>query len=113
MCDESRMHGVNGGKSWRLYQRFTYPYLLVYSALEYTIRKRLKETDTFAYDQLKKPTQNPTARWIFETFYEIQYVTIPQLSQRILANMREENIRILNVLGERYWDFYNRDKINS
>ena len=87
--------------------------LLVYSALEYTIRKRLKETDTFAYDQLKKPTQNPTARWIFETFYEIQYVTIPQLSQRILANMREENIRILNVLGERYWDFYNRDKINS
>ena len=26
MCGESRMHGVNGGKSWRSYQRFTYPY---------------------------------------------------------------------------------------
>ena len=86
--------------------------LLVYSALEYTIRKRLKETDTFAYDQLKKPTQNPTARWIFETFYEIQYVTIPQLSQIVLANLKEENSRILNILGERYWGYYNRLEIN-
>lgn len=87
--------------------------LLVYSSLEYTIRKRLKETDTFTHNQLKKPTQTPTARWIFETFYELQYVIIPQLSQRILANLKEENTRILDVLGERYWGFYNRDKINS
>ena len=26
MCGESRTHGVNGGKIWRLYQRITYPY---------------------------------------------------------------------------------------
>jgi len=87
--------------------------LLVYCALEYTIRKRLKESNVFTHDQLKKPTQNPTARWIFETFYEIQYVIIPQLEQRVLANLKKENRLILNVLGERYWSFYNRGKINS
>ena len=86
--------------------------LLVYSALEHTIKKRLQETDTFTHDQLKKPTQKPTARWIFETFYEIQYVIIPQLSQTTLANLKEENRRILTILGERYWNFYNRIEIN-
>ncbi len=86
--------------------------LLVYSALEHTIRKRLKETNTFVHDQLKKPTQTPTARWIFEIFYEIQYVIIPQLSQIVLANLKEENSRILNILGERYWGYYNRLEIN-
>lgn len=80
--------------------------LLVYSALEHTLRKRLKQTDTYALDQLGKPTQNPTARWIFETFYEIQYVIIPQLSQTILANLKEENKTILDTLGSRYWSFY-------
>ena len=29
MCGESRTHGVNGGKIWRLYQRVTYPYTTV------------------------------------------------------------------------------------
>jgi len=87
--------------------------LLVYCALEHTIRKRLKESDTFIEDQLKKPTQNPTARWVFETFYEIQYVIIPQLSKIVLANLKRENRLVLNALGESYWSFYNRDKINS
>ena len=34
MCGESRTHGVNGGKIWRLYQRVTYPYYFEAAGIE-------------------------------------------------------------------------------
>ena len=41
--------------------------LLVYAALEYRIRKTLKDHDATFPDQKGKPIQNPTARWVFHS----------------------------------------------
>jgi transposase len=80
--------------------------LMVYASLEYIIRKELKEQEQTFPNQLGKLVQNPTARWIFECFMEIQMVIITQLDQTIIANIKDRNIRLLNLLGERYWHFY-------
>lgn len=80
--------------------------LMVYAGLEYTIRKELKAQDKSFPNQLGKPVQYPTTRWIFECFMEIQMVMISQLNQNVIANLKERNIMLLDLLGERYWRFY-------
>lgn len=42
--------------------------LLIYSVVEWLIRKRLKEQNEFVQNQVNKPTQNPTLKWIFMDF---------------------------------------------
>lgn len=80
--------------------------LMVYAALEYKIRKELKEQNKTFPNQLGKPVQNPTARWIFENFHEIQIVIIDALKQHIIANLLERNYFILDLLGTNYWRYY-------
>ena len=55
--------------------------LLVYSALEYKIRNELKKQNKTFSNQLKKPVQNPTTRWIFENFHKIQIVILKNLKR--------------------------------
>jgi transposase len=45
--------------------------LMVYAALEHTIRKQLKAQDEYFLDTKKKPTQTPTARWVFQCFMRV------------------------------------------
>jgi len=80
--------------------------LLVYSALEYKIRKELKIQNKTFPNQFGKPVQNPTARWIFEYFHEIQVVVIEKLNKKVIANLLERNVFILNLLGNSYWKYY-------
>ena len=80
--------------------------LLVYSALEYKIRKELKAQDKTFPNQLGKPVQNPTTRWIFENFHEIQIVFIEALKKQVIANLLERNVFILDLLGAIYWPYY-------
>ena len=80
--------------------------LLVYSALEYKIRQELKTQNKTFPNQLGKPIQNPTTRWIFENFHEIQIVIIKELKKQVIANLLERNVFILNLLGELYWRYY-------
>jgi transposase len=42
--------------------------LLIYSFAEWRLRERLRETGQTVPNQLNKPTQRPTMRWIFEIF---------------------------------------------
>ena len=80
--------------------------LLVYSALEYKIRSELKAQNKTFPNQLGKPVQNPTARWVFENFHEIQIVVIEELKKQVIANLLERNIFILDLLGILYWRYY-------
>ncbi len=80
--------------------------LLVYSALEYKIRKELKEQNKTFPNQLGKPVQNPTTRWVFENFLEIQIVFIEELKKQVVANLLERNVFILDLLGLSYWQYY-------
>ena len=78
--------------------------LLVYSALEYTIRQRLKKQNMTFPDQKGKPTDNPTARWVFQNFFAIHLLRLNEEEQMIGLN--EKHRVILDILGPRYGRFY-------
>jgi len=51
--------------------------LLGYAALEYRIRQQLRKEERTVPNQVGKPVQNPTARWIFECFVGIHVLHMP------------------------------------
>jgi transposase len=79
--------------------------LLVYAALEYRIRKALRDTGATFPDQKGKRIQNPTARWVFHYFVGIHVLCIPGPSS-IVINLNEEHQNLLQLLGDRYAWFY-------
>ncbi len=78
--------------------------LMIYSYTEWLMRKRLQEKKETVLNQKKKPTQNPTLKWIFFKFREVKscivvfndrlYSSIQRLSSEILM--------IVNLLGPEY-----------
>jgi transposase len=79
--------------------------LLVYAALEYRIRHALKEHEATFPDQKGKPTQTPTARWVFHYFVGIHVLYIPGQGLFVL-NLTDEHRHLLQLLGKRYVWFY-------
>ena len=85
--------------------------LLIYSALEYKIRSELKAKNKTFPNQLGKPVQNPTARWIFENFFAIHLLVIDNYEQ--IVGLNEKHILILELLGNNYLKFYGLINDNS
>lgn len=79
--------------------------LMIYAALEHRIRTGLKEHKLHFPDMKKKPSQNPTARWVFLCFsgvHELQVGGAPPL----IVNLVDRQRVILQCLGERYSEIY-------
>jgi transposase len=79
--------------------------LLVYAALEYRIRKALKDHGATFPNQQGTPVQNPTARWVFHYFVGIHVLLIPGQWPLVL-NLTEEHPHLLKLLGTPYERFY-------
>ena len=79
--------------------------LLVYAALEYRIRKALKDHGATFPDQKGKPTQNPTARWVFHYFVGIHLLITPG-QWPVVLNLNEAHQNLLRLLGKPYMRFY-------
>ena len=79
--------------------------LLVYSAIEYKTREKLKSYGEYFPDQKKRPSQNPTARWLFFCFLGLHVVTIEDKKQMV-TNIKERHRIILRCLGPPYEKFY-------
>jgi transposase len=79
--------------------------LLVYAALEYRIRKALKDHDATFPDQKGKPIQTPTARWVFHYFVGIHLLIIPG-QWPVVLNLTEDHQHLLRLLGKPYMWFY-------
>jgi len=75
--------------------------LMVYASLEMKIRTSLKDEDEFFIDQKGKPTQNPTTRWVFQTFLDIHILSIGN-SEKIVMNLKDYHHTLLRVLGKNY-----------
>jgi transposase len=73
--------------------------LLVYAALEYRIRKALKDQGGTFPNQKGTPVQNPTARWVFHYFVGIHVLLIPG-QWPIVLNRTEEHQQLLKRLGK-------------
>ena len=72
--------------------------LMVYAALEYRIRHGLQQQGQTVLNQSGKPTDRPTARWIFQCFVGIHILL--QDGQRVaILNLEERHWDIINLLG--------------
>lgn len=81
--------------------------LLVYAALEHRIRTTLKAQQATVPNQKGKPTQQPTARWVFELFLDVHLLHIVQNTTQILTmNLKDELKTLLKLLGSAYQDAY-------
>ena len=79
--------------------------LLVYAALQHRVRQRLNNTEQSFPDQKGKPTQRPTARWVFQCFVGIHLLVIVD-QQQLLLNLKNHHRQLLTLLGSRYQAFY-------
>lgn len=79
--------------------------LMVYAGIEHLIRQRLVEQNAFFPDMKKKPTQRPTARWVFFCFQGISVLLIDKTTE-VVTNIIDRHEIILNCLGKPYWEFY-------
>lgn len=78
--------------------------LLVYACLEYRIRQVLLLVKAFFPNQKGKPTQKPTARWVFHYFKNIQLLDIN--NQKVVINLNPNQKKLLDLMGDKYWQFY-------
>jgi len=83
--------------------------LLVYSICERKLRKTLRELDETVNDQVGKPTQRPTLRWIYQLFEDVHLVRIGEGGSNIrtvVKNVRPDGEIALRMLGREYMDKY-------
>jgi hypothetical protein len=79
--------------------------LVAYAALEYRIRKALKDHAATFPDQQGKRIQHPTALWVFH--YLVGIHLLCQAGQwPMVLNLTEEHQHLLRLLGKPYRQFY-------
>jgi transposase len=79
--------------------------LMIYASVEYQIRRVLQENKASFPDMKKKPTQKPTAKWVFFCFQGISVLTIDG-THKVVTNMMDRQRTLLDCLGKLYWEFY-------
>jgi transposase len=82
--------------------------LLIYSVLEWKLRRRLQEEKKTVRNQVKKQVQNPTMKWIFYMFLSIAVIQFMTGSKThtAITNMTEELEQIVELLGPDYEKYY-------
>lgn len=83
--------------------------LLVYRLAEHRLRQRMAETGTMVPDQLKKPTQRPTLRWVFQCFEGISLVLLQRGEVGEVAQvtgLTDLHQLVLGLLGAPYEKYY-------
>ena len=82
--------------------------LFLYSIAQWKLRKELKEINKFVRNQVKKPTQKPTMRWVFFLFRsitELTFILDGNVEKRV-ANMTDELWEILSLMGKECEKYY-------
>ncbi len=82
--------------------------LLVYTLAQRILRHRIQELNTTLPNQLDKPTERPTIRWIFQIFEGIHvlFLITEATSQELVLNLSSVRKRILEVLGPPFQKIY-------
>ena len=82
--------------------------LLVYRLAEQLLRRQLVATEQTVPNQIKKPTNRPTMRWIFQCFEGIDLLHIRMGSsfQTQVLGLQALHQQILRLLGPVYSQFY-------
>lgn len=82
--------------------------LLIYMLTQRLIREKLKEHNRTLPNQLGKPTQKPTLRWIFQVFEGVHviYHRIDQNLRTVVANIKQFHREVLDLLGGVFTTIY-------
>lgn len=82
--------------------------LMVYNFAQYHMRKCIKENNEVLPNQVGKPIQNPTLKWIAELMNMIAVVTITTEHQkhRVITNLKKVHQRIIAYFGPSALDMY-------
>jgi transposase len=78
--------------------------LLVYNLAQRKLRKELESAQERVRNQVKKLTDKPTMRWIFQMFQAVHLVTLE--GGRQVSNLTEERQQILKNLGKFCCQYY-------
>ena len=80
--------------------------LLVYNLAQRKLRQALFTSDGSIRNQVKKLTNRPTMRWVFQMFQSVHLLLIN--GQEQMSNLTEERQKILNYLGQSCSRYYLR-----
>lgn len=78
--------------------------LLVYTLAQRQVRAALSSSKSTIKNQLGKPTERPTLRWIFQCFQSIHLVFLKNDKQ--ISNLTEDRKYILNFLPNQCYQYY-------
>ena len=78
--------------------------LLVYNLAQRKLRKQLETAQEWVRNQVKKLTNKPTMRWIFQMFQAVHLVRINGENQ--VSNLTQERQEILQHLGKDCCQYY-------
>ncbi len=82
--------------------------LLIYSYVEWKLRRRLKEVGQVSRISSKKPTQKPIMRWIFQLFRRVTLIIVTE-GQHVVSRqikLSETQGLILELLGQDCKKYY-------
>ncbi len=83
--------------------------MLIYRLAEHRIRQRLAETGETVPNQVQKPIQHPTMRWLFQCFGGVSLVLLSHAEHPTLmeiTGMTALHAHILRLLGPLYEKLY-------
>lgn len=82
--------------------------LLIYAFGEWILRKRLSETGMTVPNQLKKPSQKPTMRWVFQIFMGVTHTVLIEDGSvvKTIVHLTQEQVTILKLLGPECEKYY-------
>lgn len=82
--------------------------LLVYTIGERKLRNLLNQNHETILNQVRKPTERPTLRWIFQIFEDVHIIKIETENESIYEskNLRQDAIKTLKLLGTDYMETY-------
>ena len=78
--------------------------LLVYNLAQRKLRQELTKFDDGIRNQVKKITNKPTMRWVFQMFQSVHLVIIN--GQKQMSNLTEERQKIVTYLGKNCSQYY-------
>lgn len=82
--------------------------LLVYRLAEHLLRTQLAATQQTVPNQVNKPTNRPTMRWIFQCFegIDLLHISIGSRRQTLVLGLQPLHQRVLRLLGPAFSQFY-------
>src|SRR5689334_15182256 len=83
--------------------------LLVYRLAEHRLREQLAATHQTVPNQVKKPTDRPTMRWVFQCFEGVELLRIrhgPDAELALVLRLEPLHYLVLTLLGPSYEDLY-------